>query len=250
MALSLPAALLGGSVINSLGSFVGSQIGLGQQKNMLDYQMQNYYSPEAQVKSMTKAGINPAAVLSQNGMQTLGSADSNVSAVPNIGISGLGEIAQATQALANAKKAGADTVGQELENQLKRATMDENIRAAALRNGYTKEQTANVIQHTALLVGQANDLMLSNEIKKIDLEKHRELLNSQLREYADKHNLSKQQFDALSDQLPVVLEKLKAERDIINIDADIARDFKDTNAKLGVLGDALKVLTQMFRLFK
>lgn len=250
MALSLESALLGGSVINTLGSFLGSKIGMNQQKDLLDYQMQNYYSPAAQIRELTKAGVNPAAVMSQNGMQTLGSGTLPAAAPPSIGINGLGEIANATQALAMAKKAGADTVGQELENYLKQQTMQENINAAALRNGYTKEQTANVIQHTSMLVAQANDLMLSNEIKKIDLEKHSELIDSQLRQYADRHNLDSQQYNYLKEQLPVMLDKLKSERDILNIDALIAGEYKDTEKRLGIAGELLKVLAGLIRLVK
>ena len=50
-----------GGFLNSIGSFLGMKTSGQQQKELLDYQMNTYYSPSAQVKNLATAGLIPAA---------------------------------------------------------------------------------------------------------------------------------------------------------------------------------------------
>ena len=51
---------LGLSAANGVLSVVGNQIASNTARKNLDYQMEKYYSPKAQVNNLAAAGINPA----------------------------------------------------------------------------------------------------------------------------------------------------------------------------------------------
>ena len=68
------ASGMGGTIGSLPGTLVNLGIGnylqdrqLSKSKELLDYQWKNFQSPEAQVRSMAAAGLNPAATLGGHG---------------------------------------------------------------------------------------------------------------------------------------------------------------------------------------
>lgn len=133
MSLTLGAALGLGAASAGVSSLFGiGQNLLNQQasdraferevqasKDLLDYQQSKYYSPSAQVKNLTKAGLNPASMFgNQSPVFSSGGMPSSP-AYQNLGMSigtqSLSELASSLVGLAQAKKAGVDTTKAEHE---------------------------------------------------------------------------------------------------------------------------------------
>lgn len=125
MGLSLGAALgigAGSSVLSSALNFLGGNLSFDKQisasKELLDYQQQKYLSPQAQVKNLAAAGINPAAAFGNTSPVNVGG-ELAMPSPPNYNFSGatqsLSDVASLLVGAAQAKKAGADT-GKVLED--------------------------------------------------------------------------------------------------------------------------------------
>lgn len=241
---------LGSTFLNGVFNRSAMADQVAASKELMDYQWEKFQSPLAQVNAMAHAGINPAVAFGQggSGFTATPSAAMPTNTTPQIG--GVNDIANFVKAMAEAKKAGLESTAQDLQNEFSRRTLEDRIRSVALQNKFTEEETNKVVYEWQKLVGEANLLQTESELKKIDLSKHEELLNWQLKQYADKHNLDKQQFDALKEQLPVILDKLKAEKEILDVDASIAKGYKESMTQLGVLGDVIRVISQVVKIFK
>lgn len=97
--------------INILTSAIGNEISSDTARKNLDYQMNRYYSPAAQVRNLAAAGINPAVAFG-NQSPTFNSGGSF--SMPNnpfqgIGTTSLTDLANYMNARSNEKKVGADT---------------------------------------------------------------------------------------------------------------------------------------------
>ena len=73
-------------------------------KELMDYQWEKYQSPEAQVRSMAKAGLNPASLGEKGGFA---SPSPSLPGMP-VQLDGISEVSNYIRSLADAKKAGAD----------------------------------------------------------------------------------------------------------------------------------------------
>lgn len=218
-------------------------------KDLMKYEWDNFKSPQAQVRSLAAAGINPAVALGQGGPGYVSSPSPSMpsSTPPSFDFASIGDF---VKAMAEAKKANMESVAKKLENDFNEATMEDRIKRVGLENSFTTEQIQKTISEWQKIKGEVNILSTDAEIKKIDLEKHRDLLDWQIKKFSDEHNLSQQQFEALKEQLPVILDKLKAEKDILDVDAEIAKGFKESMTQLGIVGDVIKIIGQVVKIFK
>ena len=100
-----------GGFLNSIGSFLGMKTSGQQQKELLDYQMNKYYSPSAQVKNLAAAGINPAVAFgNQSPVFSGGGSMPNVTPPEfGIGTTSLTDLGNYIKAMSDAKKNSADT---------------------------------------------------------------------------------------------------------------------------------------------
>lgn len=242
---------LGGSLINGSIGLVGNKIAHDQAMKDLDYQWNKMYSPQAQVRNMAAAGLNPAAAFG-NQAPVISGSQMNLPNNPlgGIGTSSLNDISNYILSQAQAKKAGVETKGTELDNIVKSKTQEERIKEIGLRNKFTEEQTIKVINEWQKLVGEVNILQTESDIKKIDLKKHERLLNAMIDSYVHKANLDAAQEDSIRQQLPILLEKLQSESEVLSVDAEIAKDFKGTMTQLGLVGDAIKIIGHLVKFFK
>lgn len=183
--------------LNSVGSVVSSKIQSSQQMKDWREQWNTAYSPQAQVRNLAAAGINPAVAFGQNA-PVLSSGPSVPSvAAPSIGVQGLSDVGSYIQALANAKLAGASEKKTQVETDRIFAEKD----AVELQNQITREyglkQAAELLAKTskevALLASQ-NDVAKSekalNDFKSLTEKvlaayhgKQKELLEKDLESY-------------------------------------------------------------------
>lgn len=242
---------LGGSLINGSIGLIGNNIAHDQAMKDLNYQWNKMYSPQAQVRNMAAAGINPAAAFG-NQAPVINGSQMNLPQNPlgGIGTSSLNDISNYILSQAQAKKAGVESKGTELDNIVKAKTQEDRIKEVALRNKFTEEETRKVIMDWTKLTAECNILQHDADIKKIDVKHHEKLLNAMIDSYAHKANLDAAQEKSIRDQLPILLEKLKSESDVLSVDAEIAKDFKGTMTQLGIVGDAIKIIGHLVKFFK
>lgn len=226
------------------------------QKDLLDYQWKNFSSPKAQATSLAEAGINPAVAFGQGSMSH--SAQPSMGSVSpisprDIGLSGA-DFANSILALSQAKKAGSEAAGQNLDNIIKRTTLNEQINAASLANKWTDEQTNLVIQQAYNLQGlntkiQEEINLLRKQGTKLDFENEHweERFKNEMRQYADKHNIDEQTFKRMEQELPFVLSKLESEANLLDIEEEMQGDFRTVNESLGVVGQVLKFISMFIK---
>lgn len=183
--------------LNSVGSVVSSKIQSSQQMKDWREQWNTAYSPQAQVRNLAAAGINPAVAFGQNA-PVLSSGPSVPSvAAPSIGVQGLSDVGSYIQALANAKLAGASEKKTQVETDRIFAEKD----AVELQNQITREyglkQAAELLAKTskevALLASQddvAKSEKALNDFKSLTEQvlaayhgKQKELLEKDLESY-------------------------------------------------------------------
>ena len=243
-----------GSVGSSLLSGIFNYASMAKQneyaKDLMRYQWENFASPRAQAQAMAAAGINPAVAFGQGGSGFTSTPSPTMPSSSPPSMAGMMDIAGFVKAMAEAKKAGLESVGQQLENELAKQSFNERLKSFALQNNLSQEQINNLQQEWNKTTAEINALSTDRELKQLELDKYPELVSSILRQYKDRHNLDHQQFEALKEQLPVILNKLKAEEKILNVDADIAGSYKETMANLGIVGQAIQILTKLVGIFK
>ena len=174
---SLGSSFLGG-ILNQRN--MDSQI--ERAKELMKYQWDNFQSPKAQVAALTAAGINPAVALGQGGSGFTATPSPSMPTSQALPVPQIGDIGQFVLAMANAKKAGLESVGQELENQFSESVLDERINAIGLQNHWTKEQIAKTSQEVGLMSGQFNEIQ-----KKIELMDSEKKLNDKNAQWFDRH---------------------------------------------------------------
>ena len=186
-----------GSVGSSLLSGIFNYASMAKQneyaKDLMRYQWENFASPRAQAQAMAAAGINPAVAFGQGGSGFTSTPSPTMPSSSPPSMAGMMDIAGFVKAMAEAKKAGLESVGKDLENQYLQATQAERIRQVALQNHFTEEQTTKVIQEWNKTIGEINVLQKDAEIKQIDLDKHKELVNSIINHYVSQKNLNDEQ---------------------------------------------------------
>lgn len=251
------ANLIGGALNNIVNrSNMDNQVEAAKQ--LAKYQWDNFTSYPAQVKSMLRAGLNPSVLLGQGGSGTTASPSINMptSAPVDFGFSG-NNIAQAIKTIAEAKKTGLEGVAQSLENEVLSATQKERIGTICQQFRFSAAQAEKTERECSQIEGLNSKLqqeidLLKKQNVRFDMENSvfKEKLQKELRKYDDEHNLNYWQAQQIEQTLPTIVEKLKAEERILNVEADIQEDFKRTQAKLGIVGDVIKILLQVAKAFK
>lgn len=156
-ALIAAGAALAGGVINNIMNRDNIDHKAEVEKDLMKYEYDQFKSPAAQVRGMAAAGLSPSVGLGMGNGEFATPAHGSVSDSPFV-FSGVDEIANAVNAIANAKKAGAETVGRNLENRIVEESIKDRIEQVGLQNKWTKEQTAKTTQEFALISGQCNEM--------------------------------------------------------------------------------------------
>lgn len=189
------AAASGGA--NILSSLIGNAFATSNQakqveqsKELMNYQWENFGSPEAQVKSLAKAGLNPVAMFGQNSGAVSSPSPAMPSSVP-FQVDGIESIGNFIKSLADAKKSGAEMplIDAEIEKALAEKNLtqvktDAQKLANLIQVQYgDKEKAANIanLYANAQLALSSKDL---NEAEKVltELKQQTEKVTKELTE--------------------------------------------------------------------
>lgn len=154
----------GGNLLSNLGSSIlGNELGKENSEKL----WRERYSPQAQVRNLAAAGINPAVAMgNQSPVLSSGGEISPVPVSPfGIGTTGLAELGSYLNAAANAKKAGVDTRSAEEDIKLKQIEQSRNQFELQLRQKYGLKQAA---QDLALAESNVRLAQLSGDNAEID----------------------------------------------------------------------------------
>lgn len=236
---------------------------LSHQYSLQDFAIQNSYnSPKAQMQRLKDAGLNPDMVY---GSGSIGTSDSSV---PQRGTPGSSmaqtipftnpilDAVAAAQGMAAAKKAGAETIGQTIENQFNQKTLEDRVKSVSLQNGWTEQQTKKAVEETTnlqqqwnLLTGQINALSTDREIRQKELSQMDDRFKKEMREYDDKHKISHEEYRRLVntyDDFKKMMENnaSKSEWDakMAELTYNIEADYKATEKNLGMIGQVIGLL--------
>ena len=131
---------------------------LDDAKDLMSYEWQNFQSPKAQVRALSAAGISPSVAFSSGGVGQFATPKPTMPTDSPFFVSGVDQFANAVSAIAQAKKAGAETIGKQLENKVLESSLQDRIEEVGIRNNWTKEQTSKTTQEFALISGQCNEM--------------------------------------------------------------------------------------------
>lgn len=148
----------GKGIIDSIGSLFGTKYSIDKQKELMDYQWDKMTSPQAQVKNLAAAGINPAVALGNQAPVFSSKGEIPSIAPPDLGIGTtmLSDISSYINAKTSEKKAGseigkneseirvaeANAKAQEFQNFLNRV-FGLGDRSVALQTAYSNLLLAN-----------------------------------------------------------------------------------------------------------
>lgn len=191
MANGLPLGLgiassIGTSLFNNFMNLHNADVSYRRQRDLMALQQQyavenwnretRYNHPVSVMNRLKEAGLNPNLIYGElsGNMSSPGiSAPSSPGAPmasPMPMTNPIAEGAAAAQGIAMAKKAGSETIAQDIENEYLSKTLDERINSVALQNKWTEEQTNTTKQQYSYLVGQINVLQKDADIKAEDLK--------------------------------------------------------------------------------
>ena len=252
-------AAAGGSLLNAgvnhMMSSYDARLQNKYTKELMDYQWDKFISPKAQAAGLAEAGLNPSVVFGQGSMTHTAtpSAQSAPISLFDFGMSGA-DLTNSVLALSQAKKAGSETAGIELDNKIKESSLNELIKSAGIANKWQTEETNRVMQEAYNLQGQNNKLqeeikLLRKQGVTLDLENEnwQKRFDAEMRAYADKHNIDAQELKQMQEQAPYILGKLKSEDSLLNLESEVQGDFKEVNAKLGVVGKVLGFISEFVK---
>lgn len=227
-----------------------------------------YNTPQAQMQRLKAAGLNPNLVYGSGsvGLDTTSGAISGPAApaAPMAQTTPLSNSAMdavnAAVGLAQAKKAGSETIAQDIENRYLSASLQERIKSVALQNNWTDQQTnkavaetSNLVQQFGLLVAQQNILSTDRQIREKELAKWDERFRKEMRAFDDQHNLSKEEYRRLYNTYDDFIRLTKANSDKAEYDALLQeliynsdKDFKNFERSTGILSPFISMLMRCF----
>lgn len=233
MALSIAGALglgAGLSAVNSGLSWLSGSMSSNKQaelqKELFDYQWEKAQSPQAQVKNLAAAGINPASVFGTGSANIVGGAMPSVSAPPfsfSAGVDTLRELTGAEKDVADIKKTGVDTT--KVENEIAGVKLSNEMQV--LQNQITKDygipKAAKELALSAEQVKLAQQQGDLNEVEKA-IKKWTEAKEKAISQAeANKRDILKQELDNTAKRLELENKEIAARTDASKASAESSR---------------------------
>lgn len=261
------AASIAGSAVNSANSSAAADKAYKRQKELMAMQQQyavenwnrevNYNDPRQQMMRLKAAGLNPDLVYGNGaaGLEapstaapTAPSAPMQVTSPGNFG-SAVSDAVNAAVGMAQAKKAGSETIGQQIQNEYLTKTLKDRVRSVALANDWTEQDMRKMDQEIANYSNQWS--LWQNQIDQ--MRKANQLTDKQISWY-DRHMSAeiadlkaskeyKQAMSRLTDQERVQAEQLfdsmkslaESQAGLAEKALDIARTYGDAQAIIGMV---------------
>lgn len=225
----------------------------------------NYNDPKEQMKRLKDAGLNPNLVYGSGGvgLEAPSTAAPTAPSAPMAQTIPYGnplvEGAQAALALNQAKKAGSEAIGQQIENEYLTKTLKDRIRAVALANDWTEQDIRKMDQEIANYSNQWS--LWQNQIDQ--MRKNNQLTDKQISWY-DRHmsaeiadlKASKQYKEAVSkltdqqrEQAEQLFDSMKSlaesQAGLAEKALDIARSYGDAQAIIGMVTEIVSSGSQL-----
>lgn len=237
----------------------------------------NYNTPSAQMQRLRDAGLNPNLVYGQgSGSLQAGSIDTPSAPSAPMAVSpdfskSIMDGANAALAIAQAKKAGSETIAQNIENEYNQKTLEDRINKVSLENNWTKEQTKKAKEETAYLqeqfgelVARINSLKIRNEIDSKTLDNWDREFNNRMREMDDRHAMSYEERRRLSSTFDDFVRLCKFQADgadltnqgtewsnkLLQQTWEFNSSYQDINNSLGLFGKLINILVSIVKLGK
>lgn len=166
-ALVSGGANLVGGALNNIVNRSNMQRQADIAKDLMQYQWDKFQSYPAQVESMTKAGLNPAALLGQGGSGLASGPSVNMPTSHPIDM-GLGSngLVDAVKTIAEAKKVGLESEAQNLQNEITYRQFDDLVRKVGIENGWKEAETQKLDQEITKILGEISINVNVNELEK------------------------------------------------------------------------------------
>lgn len=267
-------ASLGGSIASGLFGQNQSSLSFSRQKELMalqnQYAVENwnrenaYNTPKSQMERLKAAGLNPNLVYGSGaaGVSGLGgsidtpSAPSSPMAPTPDFSSVVRDAVSVAKGMADAKKAGSETIAKDLENEYSERTLEDRIASVGKNNSKTdkeiavlQEQVPILMQQYDKLVGEVNILSTERQISNKTLENWDTRFNKEMRELDDKHKLSHEEYRRLYNTYEDFKRLAKSSSDDKEWDSklkkqmfNIQEDWTDTEKSFGLLSPFLKIL--------
>ena len=270
-------ASLAGTALSQFGADSRAEQSFQRQKELMalqnQYAVQNwsrenrYNTPEEQRKRLEAAGLNPDLMYGSGGVgNQAGSIDAPGAPASPMAQTfdyskSVNDAVQAAVGIAQAKKAGSETIAQTIENDYLQKTLNDRVEQVSLQNKWTKEQTkktteeiSNLQQQYNLLVGQINSLSTDRQIRDKELLHWDERFYKELRSMDDAHNLSHEEYVRLRDTYDDFIRTIKSGADKSEWDAkmselmfNIESDYARTEKNLGIAGKLIGMLLKILK---
>ena len=229
----------------------------------------NYNSPIEQMKRLKEGDLNPNLVYGNGavGLEAPSTAAPTAPSAPMAPVvpmsNPIAEAAQAAQALSMAKKAGSETIGQDIENTYQYETLMQRIEKAGLDNKWTREQTNKVMQEYSKLVGECNALQKTVESLDEDI-KAKKITNEQLRDriqaeinkirsesaYNDAiKGLTDSEKKLFDDNMQNLLDISKNQADFLGQTVNLLSKYGDAQAIVGMLTSVVSSISDVVGAF-
>ena len=236
-----------GNAISSIGgALVQNALGRANEER----QWKEYYSPQAQVRNLAAAGINPAVAMGNQSPVLTAGGQMQMPDVPNLGLgtTALSEIGAYLNAAANAKKAGVDTRSAEEDIKLKQIEQSRNSFENKLRQTFGLKQVA---QDLALSEANVRLAQLSGDNVEIDkaIKQYTKAKEKALSECQEKQrDILQKELDNKDTELKLSNRVLKTQGDAniasanaSNTQADVNRQNRRLQAALADIEEAGKL---------
>lgn len=217
-----------------------------------------YNTPLAQRSRLEQAGLNPDLLYGNGTLQNIqssaltGGTAPSVSPAQPVNVQGIGtNLVDNALKIAQIRKLGSEKTAQDLENQFNKDTMNARIEKVGLENKWTTEQITNVKEATAKIQAEYVVLHQQQGLNNLD-SKEREIriknldayMKRQIREYDDKHNISKQELYQMQDSWDLVKQGMVINNSQLDLNLENDKDYKDTERKLGILGRVIGMVSK------
>lgn len=227
-----------GNAIGSIGSaLIGNAIGKANEER----QWNKYYSPQAQVRNLAAAGINPAVAMGNQSPVLTSGGQMQMPDVPNLGLgtTALSEIGAYINAAANAKKAGVDTRSAEEDIKLKQIEQSRNSFENKLRQTFGLKQAA---QDLALSEANVRLAQLSGDNSEIEkaIKEYTKAKEKALSECQEKQrDILQKELDNKDTELKLSNRVLKTQGDANIASANASNTQAEVNRQTRRLQSAL-----------
>lgn len=274
---SLASTALSGSISNNISRQNAStdfarQKELMRMSRMYDLEDRNYNTPENIKQRLLDAGLNPDM------MYNSGAVGANATPTPSHGTPGssmaqtvpydfsqsVSDAVQAVQGIALSKKYGVESVGQQIQNEFDRKTLDERVRGIGVQNKWTEEQTAKIGEEIATMAGQRNmmqaqidQLRKSNELTDKEISWYDRRMRAEIKslvssaEYQDAlKSLTDSERELLEKNMENLVSLTGYQSEMLSQSLTLLKRYGDAQAVVGMLGQLISSATDVFSMFR